>query len=119
MKENDVVLRTITKIVVFILLTFGFYLFLSAVSFCVVLLFQSFILPSNYLLGVNAGFAVMFILIIILIGLGLWSRLTGNAVMGFVVNHFDLSMVVGFAGVIFLFAASYGVSTVFFERKYA
>lgn len=98
---------------------FGFYLFLSAVPFCVVLLFQSFILPSNYLLGVNAGFAVMFILIIILIGLGLWSRLTGNAVMGFVVNHFDLSMVVGFAGVIFLFAASYGVSTVFFERKYA
>lgn len=29
MKENDVVLRTITKIVVFILLTFGFYLFLA------------------------------------------------------------------------------------------
>ena len=27
MKENDVVLRTVTKIVVFILLTFGFYLF--------------------------------------------------------------------------------------------
>ena len=29
MKENDVVLRTVTKIVVFILLTFGFYLFLA------------------------------------------------------------------------------------------
>lgn len=28
MKENDVVLRTVTKIVVFILLTFGFYVFL-------------------------------------------------------------------------------------------
>ena len=27
MKENDVVLRTVTKIVVFILLTFGFYVF--------------------------------------------------------------------------------------------
>ena len=25
MKENDVVLRTVTKVVVFILLTFGFY----------------------------------------------------------------------------------------------
>lgn len=29
MKENDVVLKTVTKIVVFILLTFGFYLFLA------------------------------------------------------------------------------------------
>ncbi|MCU5746898.1 Na+/H+ antiporter Mnh2 subunit B [Staphylococcus sp. SQ8-PEA] len=29
MRENDVVLRTVTKIVVFILLTFGFYLFLA------------------------------------------------------------------------------------------
>ena len=28
MKENDVVLRTVTKIVVFILLTFGFLCFL-------------------------------------------------------------------------------------------
>lgn len=27
MKENDVVLRTVTKLVVFILLTFGFYVF--------------------------------------------------------------------------------------------
>lgn len=29
MKENDVVLKTVTKIVVFILLTFGFYVFLA------------------------------------------------------------------------------------------
>ena len=29
MKENDVVLRTVTKIVVFILLTFGFYVFFA------------------------------------------------------------------------------------------
>lgn len=29
MKENDVVLKTVTKIVVFILLTFGFYLFFA------------------------------------------------------------------------------------------
>lgn len=27
MKENDVVLKSVTKIVVFILLTFGFYVF--------------------------------------------------------------------------------------------
>ena len=45
---------------------FGFYLFISVASFCVVLLFLAFILPSNYWLGVNAGFAVMFILIILL-----------------------------------------------------
>ena len=29
MKENDVVLRTVTKLVVFILLTFGFYVFFA------------------------------------------------------------------------------------------
>ncbi|MFI3132754.1 Na+/H+ antiporter Mnh2 subunit B [Staphylococcus warneri] len=29
MKENDVVLRTVTKVVVFILLTFGFYVFFA------------------------------------------------------------------------------------------
>ena len=29
MKENDVVLKTVTKIVVFILLTFGFYIYLA------------------------------------------------------------------------------------------
>ena len=29
MKENDVVLKTVTKIVVFILLTFGFYVFFA------------------------------------------------------------------------------------------
>ena len=29
MKENDVVLKSVTKIVVFILLTFGFYVFFA------------------------------------------------------------------------------------------
>ena len=38
---------------------FGFYLFIAVASFCVVLLFLAFILPSNYWMGVNAGFAVM------------------------------------------------------------
>ena len=74
---------------------FGFYLFISVASFCVVLLFLAFILPSNYWLGVNAGFAVMFILIILLVVLGIWSRVTDNAIMGFVVENFDLSVRAG------------------------
>ena len=32
MKENDVVLKTVTKIVVFILLTFGFYVFFADIT---------------------------------------------------------------------------------------
>ncbi len=38
MKENDVVLKSVTKIVVFILLTFGFYVFLLAIIIQVVAL---------------------------------------------------------------------------------
>ena len=97
---------------------FGFYLFASVASFCVVLLFLSFILPSNYWLGVNAGFAVMFLFIILLIVLGIWSRMTGNAVMGFIVNHFEWSMAIGFVGVIALFALYYVLSITLFRRKY-
>ena len=40
---------------------FGFYLFMAIASFCVTLLFLSFTLPSNYSLGVNAGFVAMII----------------------------------------------------------
>ena len=98
---------------------YGFYLFLSAASFCVVLLFLAFILPSNYWLGVNAGFAVMFLLIILLVVLGIWSRVTDNAIMGFVVENFDLSMAAGCVGVAALFAASYGLSIALFRRRYA
>ncbi|CAA4056288.1 Na(+) H(+) antiporter subunit B [Staphylococcus aureus] len=36
MKENDVVLRTVTKLVVFILLTFGFYVFFAGHNILVV-----------------------------------------------------------------------------------
>ena len=38
MKENDVVLRTVTKIVVFILLTFGFYVSLRDIIILVAVL---------------------------------------------------------------------------------
>ncbi|HIR90090.1 MAG TPA: ATP-binding cassette domain-containing protein [Candidatus Fimimorpha faecalis] len=98
---------------------FGFYLFMSAASFCVVLLFLAFILPSNYWLGVNAGFAVMFILIILLVVLGIWSRVTDNAIIGFIVDNFDLSMIIGFVSTIVIFALSYILSITLFKRKYA
>lgn len=98
---------------------FGFYLFMSAASFCVVLLFLAFILPSNYWLGVNAGFAAMFILIILLAILGIWSRVTDNAAMGFVVKNFDLSMIIGFVSTVIIFALSYLLSITLFKRKYA
>lgn len=98
---------------------YGFYIFLSIASFCVVLLFLAFILPSNYWLGVNAGFAVMFVLIILLVILGIWSRMTNNAIMGFVVDNFDLSMVIGFVSTIIIFALSYIFSIALFKRKYA
>ena len=97
---------------------FGFYVFLSVASFCVVLLFLAFILPSNYWLGVNAGFAVMFILIILLVVLGLWSKATDDAVMYFIVDNFDLSMAIGFISTIAIFSLSYFLSVGLFKRKY-
>ena len=98
---------------------FGFYLFIAVASFCVVLLFLAFILPSNYWMGVNAGFAVMFIMIILLAVLGIWSKMTNNAIIGFIVDNFDLSMVIGFVSTIAIFALSYILSITLFQKKYA
>lgn len=98
---------------------FGFYLFIAVASFCVVLLFLAFILPSNYWMGVNAGFAVMFIMIILLVVLGIWSKMTNNAIMGFIVDNFDLGMVIGFVSTVFIFSLSYILSIALFKRKYA
>lgn len=98
---------------------FGFYVFLSVVSFGVILLFLSFMLPSNYSLGVNAGFAAMIIMVILLVALGIWSKLTDNAIMWYVVDHFELSMIIAFVGVLILFVLSYTMSVFFFKRKYA
>ena len=98
---------------------FGFYLFIAVASFCVVLLFLAFILPFNYWMGVNAGFAVMFIMIILLVVLGIWSKMTNNAIMGFIVDNFDLGMVIGFVSTVFIFSMSYILSIALFKRKYA
>ena len=45
----------------------------------------------------------MFILVILLVVLGIWSKVTNNAIMGFIVENFDLSMAIGFISVIVLF----------------
>jgi ABC-type dipeptide/oligopeptide/nickel transport system permease component len=65
------------------------------------------------------GFAVMFILVILLVMLGIWSKVTNNAIMGFIVENFDLSMAIGFISVIVLFILSYALSVALFRKKYA
>ena len=70
-------------------------------------------------MGVNAGFAVMFIMIILLVVLGIWSKMTNNAIIGFIVDNFDLSMVIGFVSTIAIFALSYILSITLFQKKYA
>ena len=97
---------------------YGFYLFVAAASFAVTLLFLSFVLPSNYSLGENAGFAVMIILVILLIVLGIWSNMTGNAVMQFVVDNFEMSLMIFFSATIIIWILSCTLSIRLFKRKY-
>lgn len=61
----------------------------------------------------------MFILMILLVVLGIWSKVTNNAIMGFIVENFDLSMSIGFISVIVLFILSYALSVALFRKKYA
>ena len=61
----------------------------------------------------------MFILVILLVVLGIWSKVTNNAIMGFIVENFDLSMSIGFISVIVLFILSYALSVALFRKKYA
>ena len=96
---------------------YGFYLFLSAASFCAALLFLALILPSNYWRGVNAGFAVMFLLVVLWVVIGIWARAAGVA--AFAAEHFDLCAAAGFLGAVVLFALSYRLSAALFQRKYA
>lgn len=98
---------------------YGFYLFIAFAAFGVTLLFLAFILPSNYSLGVNAGFAAMIVLVIVIIALGFWSKMTGDAIMWFVVDNFELCMMGAFIAVIVLCVFSYMTSIIFFNRKHA
>lgn len=98
---------------------YGFYLFIAFASFGMTLLFLAFILPSNYSLGVNAGFAAMIVLVIVIVALGFWSKMTGDAIMWFVVDNFELCIGIFFTAVICLCVVSYAISVSFFKRKYA
>lgn len=97
---------------------YGFYVFISGASFVVTLLFLSFVLPSNYSFGVNAGFAVMFIAIIILVVLGIWTKVTNNAIMWFIVDNFETSVLIAFITVAVICIVSYLFSIKVFKRKY-
>ena len=59
----------------------------------------------------------MFILVILLVVLGIWSKVTNNAIMGFIVENFDLSMTIGFSSVIVLFILSYALSVALFRKS--
>lgn len=97
---------------------YGFYIFMAFASFAVILLFLAFILPSTYSLGVNAGFAVMIILLAILLVLGFWSRLTDNSIMWFVVDNFELCIVIASVFDIIICILSYILSITFFKKKH-
>ena len=97
---------------------FGYYMFIACASFAVTLVFLSLVLPSNYSLGVNAGFAVMFTLVIILVVLAVWTNVTNNSILWFVVDNFELSIGIAFIIVIALAFSSYLLSKAFFTRKY-
>lgn len=98
--------------------TYGFYLFMSCASFALTLLFLAFVLPSNYSLGVNAGFATMFILIILLVVLGLWTKATNNSIMWFVVENFEVSIAIAGVSVVAICGLSFVLSNLFFRKKY-
>lgn len=97
---------------------YGFYLFIAFASFAVILLFLAFILPSTYSLGVNAGFAIMIVLLAILLVLGFWSKLTNNSVMWFVVDNFEFCTFIGFLSSIAIYILSYILSINFFKKKH-
>lgn len=79
---------------------------------------MAFVLPSNYSLGVNAGFATMFILIILLVVLGLWTKATNNSIMWFVVENFEVSIAIAGVSVVAICGLSFVLSNLFFRKKY-
>ena len=97
---------------------YGFYLFIAFASFAVILLFLAFILPSTYSLGVNAGFAIMIVLLAILLVLGFWSKLTNNSIMWFVDDNFEFCTLIGFLSSIAIYILSYILSINFFKKKH-
>lgn len=98
---------------------YGFYLFVSFASFALTLFFIALILPSNYSLGVNAGFVMMLVLMGVIILLGLWSRQNENAISQFVVDNFELCIAFAAMTVLVVYVLSNRLSVAFFKRKHA
>ncbi len=98
---------------------YGFYLFAAFASFAVTLLFAALILPSNYSLGVNAGFVIMLVLLGVILFLGFWSRRNENAISMFVVDNFELCVGLAALALIVICILSYVLSVFFFRKKYA
>lgn len=118
---SGLIISLLINVIAFLIMPefkFGFYLFLSISSFFISLFYLTFILPSNYYKGVNAGFAAMIILVILLFGLGLWTELANNSIMWFVVKNFELSFSILFITIGFAMFVSYKLSVSFFKKKY-
>ncbi len=98
---------------------YGFYLFIAFSGFAVTLLFIALILPSNYSLGVNAGFVIMLVLLGAILILGFWSGKNENAISMFVVNNFELCIGLAALTLIVICMLSYVLSVSFFKKKYA
>jgi ABC-type transport system involved in multi-copper enzyme maturation permease subunit len=98
---------------------YGFYLFVAFASFALTLFFIALILPSNYSLGVNAGFVMMLVLMGVIILLGLWSRQNENAISLFVADNFELCIALAVMTVIVVYVLSNRLSVSFFKRKHA
>ncbi len=98
---------------------YGFYLFIAFSSFAITLLFIALILPSNYSLGVNAGFVIMLVLLCVILVLGFWSNKNENAISMFVVDNFELCIGLAALTVIVTCILSYVLSVFFFKKKYA
>lgn len=81
-------------------------------------MFLAFVLPSNYSLGVNAGFATMFILLILLVILGLWAKVTNNSIMWFIVDNFEASIAIAGVSVVAICGLSFILSNLFFRKKH-
>ncbi len=97
---------------------YGFYIFAAFASFAVTLLFVALILPSNYSLGVNAGFVIMLVLLGVILLLGFWSRKNENAISMFVVDNFELCIGLAALTVIVICILSYVLSVFFFKKKH-
>ncbi len=98
---------------------YGFYIFAAFASFAVTLLFVALILPSNYSLGVNAGFVIMLVMLGVILLLGFWSRKNENAISMFVVDNLEFCIGLSALTIIVICILSFVLSQFFFKKKHA